>query len=556
MELHNMRKSTRVLVTLQRVAGMKRSASSSGSHQILAASDSIGVDSSAHMHSSTGTPETHTSRHADKKRSPRIMDYIACLDVDVCRRYIWSHVPSYTVAMILAIRGDLSGGISYDLDFKEWMLTCLKVHVPSDQSSHIIDLNLLVREIFKCSMKKDMDINKAFMASVLERCTSIGLMFNVTVGQCSNCCEVSLRASFSARHCTRMLPTCMDVAKQISNAVTQLPCANLGLFNVCVDGVDIGSEHGRNILTALCAILQKSRCIHKLDVVNIHHIIGSDQIVRDMLTGCRNVHSVTFRNIAMCMPSVAQAVPRGVASAKFMGVNCMDIDWMYCILPDRELCNIRSLTLSRNVLPPGTLFRFVDMLGNCSMLEELHFTGCRQSTHSANWGLWVLTAMSSRVHEDSSTMYAKLRVVTIDISKPALQVCHDYSNFGLDVMYDDMWLGTWHDVYPDELLQFQSLNSLPAGGDLSCMVDSVMPCLESIHIRTSDDLSILQGLQIAQDVCKHRRVHGSSRMLENLYIYSSLGHHSLMYPGKRLYNALGTTFKNVYMRPLSSFPFF
>lgn len=195
------------------------------------------------------------------------------------------------------------------------------------------------------------------------------------------------------------------------------------------------------------------------------------------------------------------------------------------------------------------------------------FADTRKGYRSGNYGLWVLTAMSSMVRKEkessgNSLVYGQLKSVTLDICTPHLQ---KLTPEGDAIVFDyEEYVKPWHDSYPLELYNFQVHHELGVGGDVSCLVEGCMPSLNTIRIRCRDigvpargALSSVVGQQLLRDICKHRRKGGNTtKKCKKLMFYSGYADQSMANGTTSLAKDLQATFEEIGVKPTHHFPFF
>ncbi len=405
------------------------------------------------------------------------MDLISLLDPDMCGKYIWSKVPSSKVAMILGMRGDLCGGILTRVDFKRWMLECIEKHSAgfpmyndcigsSGYMPHIIDMNDMAKAVFVSTATPKRLLDEDYMVEVLGMCVDAQMGFSMAVEQCSYCSQTPTSRAHYSTHCTRVLSTCLDVAKCLRRVVSRMPKDTFELFKFTMRGLDVDSTHGEQILEEVKGILQATVQVHSLEMCNVAYTCGSDRVMLDVLRCAKRVENVAFRNIKAYSrtdpdmhytPDCSHGYIFRSGISAYLGVPCMSVRWLNSIYKADKACSVKRLTLSGNVLMPNQLQNCVEILYRCPSLEELHFTGGRHGSKTGNLGVWVLTEMSSYYRSNPLAKFGSLKVVSIDIDKPTLQVQTEEQGGDIDADVDASTLfKPWHDPYPSELWDFQA----------------------------------------------------------------------------------------------------
>jgi hypothetical protein len=349
--------------------------------------------------------------------SLRVLDYIADLDMDVCGKYIWQHVPSSQIALILGMRSHTQGGFSRNIDFRKWMLSCLqhnaeasdcfpalRIESPPIQKTvyaHIVDINDVFKTIFNPYTKdahlelvrcKEKDQN--FFFQCVHECVEAGLSFWVCVSQCSTCSEIQgVQSVRVGKDCTRTLPTCALVAKCFADALCGINGGVSGsvsggvsgsndnhlahkihIFKMVVHHINVDSKDGKEVLQSVQRILQMSSYVHGIDFSNIYAFVGYDKAIKDVLSCAKTVECVSIRNIRMVNPLISTAL-QGAASSvgghstldarqyvTSLGSQCMSCSWMETLVEASQYSTIRSLTISQNVLFPTELMNFSHLL--------------------------------------------------------------------------------------------------------------------------------------------------------------------------------------------------
>lgn len=524
---------------------------------------------------------------------------IALLDEDMCGKYIWSQVPSSHVSMILAMKERTIGGVYTKIDFRQWMLNSLKneswtrMGMPLSaslheslhntcHSSHIVDLNELSKCIyysedrFKFSTLVKRDEDEKYLEMCVQECMNANLSFYLLVDQCTFCSN--LQGSFPVRHsqqCTRTHPTCAHVMGQFARLAESVP--GMRFAKVKLHGIYVDNKYGKEILGHVRTIFERSESVASLELANIHCTCSEDESMLQVLSKAKNVERLCFRQIclfhtekvAIDFPlnndSLPQYMRRGVQVVHWLGAYCMPLGWIEAVCKASKICNLRSLIICKNTLLPQELHNCAELLWRCPFLEELVFVDDRRGTKTSNLGVWILTAISNLANKEvaqrgmnSIYKYRQLKSITMDIGTPALQTLNSNGE-ALVFDYED-FPKSWQDTYPSELIDFQVQHELGVGGDVSCMVDSVMPALETLRIRCGDNLSTRTGLHLINNLCRHREKEGGEaverRKCKNLVMYTQYGDRSTFARTAPLAIAVENSFEDASVLPLSKFPFF
>lgn len=432
-------------------------------------------------------------------------------------------------------------------------------------------------------------LDEDYMLETISQCLEVGLRLNVTLSQCPCCSEVpNILAGYSSQ-CTNTLKTCKDVAEclasvlkklrskqqlyrpfsqeamDVDNSVEAEEAQKITLFKVAVKGVNFHSSHSNALLTALSDILDAATTVHSLQLSNIYSSHGTicrtdeEEFLLWALGHARRVEVLEFRDIHLFKRrlhtlSVVQSGPDFV----YLGTQSMPLEWLRVVHAVSSVPLIKSLTIRNNTFLQGELGPFTELLLKCPSLEEMHFPGGIHPGYVGNMGIWVLTAISNRYKQyPEATKLGNLKVITLDMGKPALQITPLGPGQTLEqfAASDVEFPKTWQDTYPAELLDVQLANLYPVGGDMSCLVDEVMPSLDALHIRTGADLSMLQCIQLLHAIRAHRKQKGNTRKIKNLYIYSVHCHEHLMSPTSALGKKVLQCFEKIHLRPLRVFPF-
>lgn len=516
-----------------------------------------------------------------------VMDFISLLDLDVCGKFIWSNVPSTHVAMILSMNENTTGGIFSKLDFRKWMLDSLEQatqhddicsSIPRDNhflsfksevmcscctsNAHIVDLNELSKAICKNTIftmdKKERD--EEYLIQCVKECVDANLSFFLCLSQCSFCSNIQGVTAKHSQHCTRALPTCTHVAEFFARVASKV--SNMVFFKVKISGIHVDNEYGRAILKKAEEIFERAEYVRSLEVSDVFCTVSEDSYIINALKKAKEVEKLCFRNICIFHGDQHRTIhnhnSHGNQVVHYLGMYCMPLSWIEAVYKASNICNLRSLIISRNVLLPDELYNCAQLLWRCPFLEELVFADHRRGTKTGNLGVWVMTAMSNLAMQEIAERgenkvwkYRQLKSITFDVSCPHLQVLNAQ---GEALIFENEITNAWSDMYPPELLDFQLANEIGIGGSVSCLISNMMPALETIRIRCGDNFSLTTGLQLIRNICRHRS--NEPKKLKNLIVYSAFAHKSIFTKDTPLGSAVKNTFENVTVMSTSCFPFF